>query len=87
MRKTKYLFLSISFLFFCVVGGILHIEHITADEYAQFDRSLQATKKALNLEIINAIYFQIIFIVHLILFTFFKIKDSRKPNTNKNDIN
>jgi cytochrome b subunit of formate dehydrogenase len=81
MRKKKYLLLSISFLVFCVVGGILHIEYIRADEYVQFDRSLQAAKKSLNLEILNAVYFPIIFIVHLILFIFFKFKGLSKPIT------
>lgn len=87
MKKTKYIFISISFLLFCVVGGILYIEYITVDEYAQFDKSLQATKMALNLKIINAIYFPIIFLVHLILFTIFKIKDSRKTNTKYKKLN
>lgn len=81
MGKNKYLLLSISFLFFCVVGGILHIEYIKADEYAQFDRSLQTAKKSLNLEIINTVYFPIILIVHFIIFICFKLKGSSKPIT------
>jgi hypothetical protein len=78
MSKVKYLLLLISFLGFCVVGGIIHIEYIKADEYAKFDGSLQAAKKALNLEIINTIYFPIILIIHLTLFIIFKFKGSRK---------
>lgn len=77
MRKGKYLLLMMSFLGFCIVGGIIHIEYITADEYAKFDGSLQAAKKALNLEIINTIYFPIILIIHLTLFIIFKFKGSR----------
>ncbi|MCM3126108.1 MULTISPECIES: hypothetical protein [Bacillaceae] len=84
MRKLKYLFLLISFLGFCVVAGILHIEYIKADEYAKFDGSLEAAKKALNLEIINSIYFPVILIIHLTLFIIFKFKGSRKSLTNKN---
>ncbi|UYZ21173.1 hypothetical protein [Mesobacillus jeotgali] len=84
MSKVKYLILLISFLGFCVVGGIIHIEYITADEYAEFDGSLQAAKKALYLEIINTIYFPIILIIHLTLFIIFKFKGSRKSFTKVN---
>lgn len=77
MYKGKYLVLLGSFWGFCVVGVIVHIEYIKADEYAKFVGSLQAAKKALNLEIINTIYFPIILIIHLTLFIIFRYKGRR----------
>jgi cytochrome b subunit of formate dehydrogenase len=82
MSKVKYVLLLISFFVFCIVGGILHIEYIKADEYAKFEGSLQAAKKALNLEIINTIYFPIILMIHLTLFIIFKFKGSGKSLKN-----
>ena len=77
VAKTKYFILWISLIVFSIIGMIVHIEYIKADEYANFDGSLQAAYKAMNLEIINMLYFPIILLTHLIVFAVFKYKDAK----------
>lgn len=81
--KAKYLLLLISFIGFCIIGVIVHIEHIKADEYAKFDGSLQAEYKALNLEIIDTIYFPFIVVSFLILFIVLKFYGKRISFSNR----
>jgi hypothetical protein len=76
--KLKYLSLLASLIVFGIVGVMIHIESIKAEEYSKFDGSLQAAYAAVNLDIINTLYFPIILISHLILFMIFKYKDSKK---------
>lgn len=77
VAKTKYFILWISLIVFSIIGMIVHIEYIKADEYANFDGSLQAAYKAMNLEIINMLYFPIILLTHLIVFAVFKYNDAK----------
>ena len=77
VSKKKYFILLISLIVFGIIDVIVQIEFITADEYANFDGSLQAAYRAMNLEIINMLYFPIILLTHLILFVVFKYKDAK----------
>ncbi len=73
--KLKYFILLFSFFCTLVGGGILQIESIKADELAQFEDSIQTAKKALNLQIIQSLYFPILVSSHLLFLLLFIYKD------------
>jgi hypothetical protein len=78
LRLTKYTGLLYSVLICLAIGIWINIWSIAAEEYSNFDNSLEATNKALILQKIDNFYFPSILVIHLMIFLIFKHKDAKR---------
>ncbi len=83
MKFNKYSLLLFSFLAFISFGFFLFYKYLKVEEFAKVDGGLRSGYDALNLEIINIIYFPVVLIIHILLLLVFKFKDKKNQSIDR----